>query len=169
MPHQRSTRVSHITWPSVCRRLLHYRPIKSIQDQILLQQDLKQLDKWANTWGMKFNAKTCYLLSCVKNSFPYFYSLNKQILQSVTKNPYLGLTMSEDLKLSTHINNICSKDSSTLGLLRRNLRLCSLTCRKNAYISLVWSTLEYGAIIWPRVNKQIENEEQAQDQIDKLQ
>ena len=131
---------------------LLYRPVRSLQDQLKLQQELTHLETWATNWGMRFNAKKCYLLS-IKQRLSYFYSLNGHILQSVPQNPYLGLNISNDLKWSTHINSICSKASSTLGFLRRNLRHCSTDCRKNAYISLVRSTLEYGAIIWDPHNK----------------
>ena len=131
---------------------LLYRPIRSLQDQITLQQDLSHLETWASNWGMRFNAKKCYVLS-IKNRSSYFYKLNNHILQSVPKNPYLGLMISNDLKWTTHISNICSKASSTLGFLRRNLRHCSTSCRKNAYISLVRSTLEYGAVIWDPYTK----------------
>ena len=96
---------------------------------------------------MRFNSKKCYPLS-MKNHLSHFYTLNNHILQSVPKNPYLGLTISSDFKWSTHISNICRKASSTLSFLRHNLRHCSTQCRKKAYISLVRSTLEYGAIIW---------------------
>jgi hypothetical protein len=47
-----------------------------------------------------------------------------------------------------HINNISKKANDTLGCLRRNLRNVPETCRKTAYISLVRSTMEYGATIW---------------------
>jgi hypothetical protein len=47
-----------------------------------------------------------------------------------------------------HINNISKKANATLGFLRRNLRNVPETCRKAAYISLVRSTMEYGATIW---------------------
>ena len=63
-------------------------------------------------------------------------------------NPYLGLTISEDLQWKTHITNITKKANSTLGFLRRNLKYCSEDCKRLAYISLVRSTLEYGAVVW---------------------
>ena len=111
---------------------------------------------------MRFNAKKCYVLS-IKNRSSCFYKLNNHILQSVPKNPYLGLMISSDLKWTTHISNICSKASSTLGFLRRNIRHCCTPCRKNAYISLVRSTLEYGAVIWdPYTKADIEKLERIQ-------
>ena len=48
---------------TVCRLFaddcLLYRNIRSIADQLQLQQDLLNLEKWAANWGMKFNAKKC--------------------------------------------------------------------------------------------------------------
>ena len=70
---------------------LIYTEINSIQDSIQLQAVLTSLGKWAETWGMRFNAKKCYILSTGKDSTPYFYQLNDQILETVSTNPYLGV------------------------------------------------------------------------------
>ena len=101
---------------------------------------------------MKFNSKKCYLLSS-RTKTSHFYTINDQILKQVQDNPYLGLTISDNLKWKTHINNICKKANSTLGFLRRNLRHCPKTCRKNAYLALVRSKVEYGSIIWDPYNQ----------------
>ena len=42
---------------------LLYRPIKSPEDQHILQQDLSALEAWTVKWGMKFNAQN--VKSCV--------------------------------------------------------------------------------------------------------
>ena len=111
---------------------------------------------------MRFNATKCYILS-VKKKTNYFYQLNDTILKEVDKNPYLGISITNDLKWSNHINNICKKASSTLGFIRRNLRHSPAKCRKTAYISLVRSTLEYGAVIWdPFLKTDIEKIEKIQ-------
>lgn len=126
---------------------LLYRPIRSRDDHNILQRDLHNLEKWADTWGMRFNATKCYILSVNKSS-SYFYDLNNTVLKDVVNNPYLGLAISNDLKWTNHINNICKKASSTIGFIRRNLRHSPTKCRRTAYISLVRSTLEYGAVVW---------------------
>ena len=126
---------------------LLYRTIKSIEDHLILQDDLKNLEIWAKEWGMLFNAKKCYVLSISKKS-SHFYILNDTILSDVKSNPYLGLNISHDLKWSNHINSVCKKASSSLGFIRRNLKHCPKSTRHMAYISLVRSLLEYGAIIW---------------------
>ena len=127
---------------------LLYRTIEIFQDHLTLQNDLTKLEEWACQWGMRFNAKKCYILR-IRNKMNYlFYKLDNCILKQVSDNPYLGLQISQDLKWHTHICNISKKASSTLGFLQRNLKHCSRDCRKTAYISLVRSTLEYEAIIW---------------------
>ena len=141
---------------------LLYREIKSFQDHQSLQNDLRELETWATAWGMRFNAKKCYILS-IKQSSTFMYSLNNTILQSVQNNPYLGILLSSDLQWSDHINKIVKKANSTMGFLKRNLRRCPQKCRLNAYISLVRSTLEYGAVIWdPYLKKDIEAIERIQ-------
>ena len=47
---------------------LLYREINSIKDHISLKEDLKQLEVWAHTWGMRFNASKCYILSINRTS-----------------------------------------------------------------------------------------------------
>ena len=127
---------------------LVYRTIENEQDHAILQNDLKELEKWALNWGMRFNAKKCYILT-IKNKLNYlFYTLDNCILKQVPNNPYLGLQISQDLKWHTHICNITNRASSTLGFLQRNLKHCPKECRKTAYLSLIRSTLEYGSIVW---------------------
>ena len=96
---------------------------------------------------MRFNAKKCYIMS-INQKHSKFYQPNNRILQEVQNNPYLGLEISNDLKWSTNINNVCKKANSTLGLLRRNLQMYQKTCRQTPYLTLVRSTMEYGATIW---------------------
>ena len=104
-----------------------YRPINCIKDHHTHQHDLQQLEIWAKKWGMRFNAKKCYIMS-INNKSSHFYELDKHILQQVPENPYLGITISEDFKWTSHINKISWKANSTLGFLRRNLKHCPESC-----------------------------------------
>ena len=84
----------------------------------------------------------------IKNKTQFFYSLNNETLEYVTTNPYLGITISNDLKWHSHISTITKKANSTLGFLRRNIRRCPINSKRTAYIALVRAVLEYGAIVW---------------------
>lgn len=141
---------------------LLYREINTFQDHNTLQEDLKHLEEWADTWGMRFNAKKCFILS-IKTRSSFFYSLDQTILQQVPNNPYLGILLSEDLKWSTHISSTSKKANSTLGFIRRNLRHCPTNCKRNAYIALVRPLLEYGSVVWdPYLRKDIDTLERTQ-------
>jgi hypothetical protein len=143
---------------------LVYREIHTLQDHITLQEDLRRLEAWAKEWGMRFNAKKCYILP-TKTTSTYFYELNNEILKSVDSNPYLGVHLSADLKWSTHITKVSKKAGSLLGFLRRNLGNCPPECRRMAYISLIRSVLEYGATVWdPYMQKDIDRLERVQRQ-----
>ena len=75
----------------------------------------------------------------------------------------MGITFSEDLKWKTNVNNTSKKANYTLGFLRRNLRHCPLLCRKNAYLALVRSKLEYGSVVWdPYLKNDIDRLERVQ-------
>ena len=125
---------------------LLFRQIKSQTDHSILQNDLIELEKWAAKWGMRFNAKKCYILS-IRQKSSRFYQLDGEILQEVNSSPYLGITVSNDLQWKTHITSIMKKANSTLGFLRRNLKYCPEECKRLSYIALVRSTLEYGALV----------------------
>ena len=62
-----------------------------------LQNDLKNLEKRASDWGMRFSANKCYILSMKKKSH-HSSTLTNQILEQVPSIPYLGLQIVEDLK-----------------------------------------------------------------------
>ena len=142
---------------------LLYRTIRHLNDQLALQEDLRQLEIWASDWGMCFNAKKCYVLSVNSKKFSFYYQLDGTILKHVDNNPYLGLLISKDLKWASHIEKTAKKASSTLGFVKRNLKRCPLQCRRTAYIALVRSTLEYGSTIWdPHLQKDIDKLEKIQ-------
>ena len=144
---------------------LLYRPIQSEADKAALQQDLKALEIWATKWGMRFNAKNCYIMHISPKSSKnaHMYSLSGHILDTVSDNPYLGLQISDDLKWRKHIANTTNKASIALGLLRRNLKFLPKQHKTIAYQSLVRSILEYGSIVWdPYLKHDIQSLERVQ-------
>ena len=83
---------------------LLYRPIRTPDDQVKLQQDLHALTTWATTWGMKFNPSKCHILTTCKNvRLPVqIYSLCECALSHVPDTRYLRITRQEDLHWHKH-------------------------------------------------------------------
>ena len=71
------------------------------------------------------------------------YTLGNTVLNVV--NSHLGVTVSSDLSLHEHVNNISVKAAKTLNFIRRNMYCCP-----TAYVSLVRPHLEieYAAAAW---------------------
>ena len=86
---------------------LVYREIKNRQDQIALQKDLNLLENWGSKWGMRFNAAKCNIMRMFRKQTPIStqYELSGQVLEEVKDAKYLGVTVSDDLEWTKHINS----------------------------------------------------------------
>ena len=87
---------------------LLYRHITSSQDTNIIQQDLTALEKWEIDWQMAFNPEKCTVIHITHNkkSVTINYQLHGHTLEREHSSKYLGITISEDLKWNTHVNNI---------------------------------------------------------------
>ena len=96
---------------------LIYRNVKNKEDQIALQKDLNLLENWGNTWGMRFNAAKCNIMRVSRTHDPklFSYSLTGQVLEEVMDAKYLGVTLSNDLEWSKHIETMTNKANSNLS------------------------------------------------------
>jgi hypothetical protein len=106
---------------------------------------------------MKFNAEKCEIITFSKKlpdkTVQYNYILHNTVLTRVKTAKYLGLTFTDNLSWSNHINNITNKGSRMLGLLRRNLYMASEDLRDRAYCALVRPSLEYAGTVWDPYTK----------------
>ena len=135
---------------------LLYRTVESLDDQIILQQDLRNLELWASNWGMRFNASKCHIMSIHrgKSYLSFMYELCGVFLSTVANEKYLGVLISEDLSWDHHITKTAIAANQKLGFLKRNLKGCPAELRKMAYLSTVRPTLEYASVIWdPHLSK----------------
>ena len=69
---------------------------------------------------------------------------------------YLGVTISGDLKWYQHVTNITNKANSTLGILRRNVRIPSKAIKSAAYKALVRPHVEYCSTVWDPQTKHLQ-------------
>ena len=113
-----------------------YREIKTVEDTLKLQKDIDLLGSWARKWGMRFQPVKCNMMQLTNkriNKIEASYTLEGTVLENVDSIKYLGVTITNDLKWNTHINNICTKANRTLGFLRRNLFSCPQDVKEAAY------------------------------------
>ena len=102
-----------------------YRTTSSPADHDLLQRDLDNLESWATTWQMSFNATKCKLLSITNKKKPskFACSLGSETLSPADEHDYLGVRCRRDLRWSSNCTKICNKANKRLGLLRRTLTM----------------------------------------------
>ena len=105
---------------------LVYQPIRSNEDHKQLQNDLHQLVEWSRMWQMEFNVGKCSIMQIglSKRKQQRTYSMKGTNISHKSTEAYLGVTLSNDMRWSAHINNTCAKANRMLGLLRRNLWQC---------------------------------------------
>ena len=104
---------------------------------------------------MSFNPEKCETLSITRkrSPLPSEYSLHKKPLQTVKESKYLGVTITQDLRWDTHVTNVTNRANQKLGLLRRALKVSSISAKEQAYKALVRPSLEYASAVWDPYNE----------------
>ena len=117
----------------------------------LMDGDLDKVQKWANTWLVKFNPqKTEEIIFSRKTShidYPKL-SMNNVEIQRVQYHKHLGINFNSDCSWHEHIIDITAKAWKRINL------LCALKFQldrqslQTMYFSFIRPLLEYGDIIW---------------------
>ena len=118
---------------------LMHLTIHNSSDCIKLQEDPNNLERWASDWQMSFHLEKCEFIHITtkKKHILHNYILHGHTLSSVPQIKYLVVHISHDLKLNAHINSISSQANQTLGFLKNNLTINSITINEKAYKSIV--------------------------------
>jgi len=127
-----------------------YLTISSIDDCHKLQEDMNGLEIWESDWLMEFHPAKCNILRITrkKTKIIFPYSLHGHPLEEVTSAKYLGVTLSDDMSWTKHIDSISSKANSKLGFLKRNLKIKDQKLKATAYKAIVRPSLEYCSTVW---------------------
>ena len=76
------------------------------------------------------------------------YTLEGSKLVFLDRIKYLGVNITSDLNWSFHVNAVCKKAYRTLGLLKRNLKMCPVSVKLQAFKGLIRPGLEYASAAW---------------------
>ena len=146
-----------------------YLSVPSELEIATLQQDISNLCQWSKDWQMVFNVKKCKVLHVGHNNVHHGYSMNGEVLQSVTEETDLGVIISNDLKPSKQCVSAVKKGNMTLGMIKRHIVSRDKSTIVRLYKSLVTPKLEYCIQSWnPSLIKDIELLEQVQHRATKL-
>ena len=78
-----------------------YRNIHSLQDCLILQEDLDSLGLWEAEWQMKFNVAKCHSMRVTRHyshkQIIHDYTLHQQTLENVQFAKYLDITIQRTL------------------------------------------------------------------------
>ena len=99
---------------------------------------------------MEFHPQKCEIIniSRKRHIVHYPYTLHGHQLKHVEQTKYLGVTITQDFRWSSHVDIILTKANSTLNFLRRNINIKNQTIKGAAYKTLVRPILEYASSVW---------------------
>jgi hypothetical protein len=140
-----------------------YRTINDISDNIILQEDITNLQKWSETWQLKFNANKCKVMHLGSKNIKADYTMDGNTLDKVKEENDLGVIMDDQLKFHTHISAAVSKANQIMGIFKRTFTSLDVETLPIVYKCQVRPHLEYGNIIWnPRFTADIKKIESVQ-------
>ena len=127
-----------------------YGEVSSAAEETRLQSNLDLLTDWGERWDMAFHPGKCKNLSISRKRKLHQsqYQLHGHELETVTKAKYLGVTLTNNMSWSEHINAITAKANKTLGFLKRNVKISSQNIKEIAYKTYVRPILEYASSVW---------------------
>lgn len=146
--------------------------IKTMDDALILQNDVTALEQWSQTWLLKFHPDKCHVLTLGKHQnivYAHPYLLNNQQLDHVFEEKDLGVILDSNLRFEEHIATKVKKANSIVGLIRRSFSYLDGKLLKTLFTSFVRPHLEYAQAVWaPHLKKNINSIENVQRRATKL-
>ena len=84
--------------------------------------------------------------------------INNIILQRVQKTKFLGIVFDHNLSFKFYYEELLSKVSRVAGLTHRSRNLVPRAVLKTLYLSLGWSRISYGIVMWGMSSQTYRNE-----------
>ncbi len=151
-----------------------FTQIKDESDVAKLQDDIDNLQAWADAWQLRFNPEKCKVLHLGRNNQRANYTMttvagDRLELQSTDLEKDLGVWIDPSLTFSSHCETQAGKANRTLGLIRRTYSYLDEVSLTKLYTSLVRCRLEYGYPAWaPMFRKDCELLERVQRRATRL-
>ena len=127
-----------------------------------LQEYLNRLQKWSDTWLLKFHPDKCKVMKIhrgnkANNRKYYMKKVNSNTedkeLEQVSKEKDLGIITDEQLTFEEHIQTKVNKATKVMGLIRRSFMTLDTEMFRKLFTALVRPHLEYGQAVWSPLRK----------------
>ncbi len=132
--------------------LLYYSPKSASDIEKYINKNLNLISQWLDQNLLTLNCKKSKFVLFGSNShlksFTISTHVNEHQLACERTFKYLGITFSENLTWSDHLNNISTKINQRIGLLRIIKAFIPLKTRLISYNALILPLFDYGDIIW---------------------
>ena len=114
----------------------------------LVNEELSSINIWLQCNTLTLNIeKSSYMIFSHNETFLNI-NINNIILQKVQKTKFLGIVFDCNLSFKFHYEEVLSKVSRVAGLTHRSRNLVPKAVLKTLYLSLGWSHISYGIVIW---------------------
>ncbi len=116
-----------------------------------LQQTVDSLSTWYDRWLLSTNAEKSVVLvlrSPRMEPVEVSLSLNTTIIPQANTHKHLGVTFNDSLSWESHVDELISRASKRIGLLRRYRRHLAPLAIRHIYIVSIRPALEYASVAW---------------------
>ena len=144
------------------------RTIVDDSDRMIMQENINQLMRWAETWQMEFNGKKCKIMHLGKSNPCFHYTMGGFapagiVLETVSEEKDLGVIVHDSLKPSHQCAKAAKKANSVLGQMRKAFQYRDKCTWLNLYVTYVRPHLECSVQAWsPWLKKDVEMLEKVQ-------
>ena len=146
-----------------------YKTIQDCSDRSTLFNAIGDVVNWCNEWQLPISFDKCKVLHVGRKNLNFNYTIGNHNLESVSSVKDLGVVMSEDLKVSNHINTIVSSARMRAIFIRRCFKSQNISALVRAFKVFVRPILEYASPVWcPHLQKDIDLLESVQRRFTKL-
>ena len=121
------------------------------QDIRTVNNDLENLNKWAQQWAISFSPSKSEHMIISKRTNHIHYDqivLDSTVVERVARHSHLGLVITETMSWEPHIRSRIEKAAPTLNLLVRNTVLLPRHVKETIYKTFIRPVLEYGCVIY---------------------
>ena len=115
-----------------------------------INSDLNRISQWATDWLIDFNpTKTKEMIISYKSDtheHPHI-TFDNHVVSQVVNHCHLGITLSQNLKWSAHIDNVVAKAFKRIDMMRGLMFKLDRHSLETIYLSFIRPCLEYGDVL----------------------